>query len=155
MMEMKNPPIPTIELKKRKEYLEQHHDELPKGHLKKNTEDTLKEREKADDAFWNKNCGSLTGLEKYQKKFPNGKHISEIEQKRSQLEKQKIERNESIDNTLNTIMSIIKYGGMAIFIGLIILVIILSFVNDNKTYLAAIGPLGYSVYQLSEWEIKE
>lgn len=154
-MQMDDPPIPYEDLNERKQYLENHYDELPQGQLKKDTEESLREEEKADDVYWNRNCNSLSGIKKYQKRYPKGKHASDIELKRSQLEKQKNERNKNIDNTLYTIMAIIKYGGMAIFIGLIILVIIFSIVNDSKISFAAIGPLGYVVYQLSEWKIKE
>lgn len=151
MLQQSNSPISKQVLNDRKQYLEQHHDDLPPSELKKDTEKTLKEIEKADDAFWNTNCGSLSGLKKYQEKYPQGKHISEIPSKRSLLEYQKAQRNDQVDNALSTTKAVLKYGGLVVCVGLFILVIYTAITSDYKITWATLAPLAYATNRLMEW----
>ena len=151
MLQQNNPPISKQVLNDRKKYLEQHHDELPSGELKKDTENTLKEIEKADDAFWNINCGSLSGLKKYQKKYPQGKHISEIPEKQCLLERQKAERQEKVDEALSTIKAVLKYGGLVGCVAVLALIIYAAISTGKKLTYGTIFPLLYVAYRLYEW----
>lgn len=151
MLQKSNPPISKQVLNDRKQYLEQHHGELPSGELKKDTEKTLKEIEKADDSFWNTNCGSLSGLKKYQEKYPQGKHIAEIPSKKSLLEYQKAQRNEQVDNALSTTKAVLKYGGLLGCVAVLVLIIYAAVSSGQKLTYATIFPVLYVAYRLYEW----
>lgn len=151
MLQQSNPPISKQVLNDRKQYLEQHCDELPQGELKRDTEKTLKEMEKADDLYWITNNSSLYGLKKYEQRYPRGKHISEIITRRYQLERQVTERQEQIDDALSTTKSIFKYGGLTVCAGLFVLVIYTAINTDSKITWTTLGPLFYITYRLKEW----
>lgn len=148
MLQLSNPPIPKTELINRQQFLKKSHDDLPQGELKKDTELTLKKIELADDNFWYYNCNSLSGLNKYQAKYPDGKHITEIASKRDQLERQKVKGQENVDNTLK---SFFKYGGLIVCVGLFFLIIYMAITTNQKITWATLAPLAYITYRLCEW----
>ena len=151
MLESSTPLISKVDLLNRKFYLEHSYQDLPEGEIKKDTERTLKEQAQADDRFWFSNCNSISGLNKYKQKYPQGRHVNEIALRRESIQKQEEQRTKATEQTWHGIKTVLKYGGLTICAIILLWAVYTALTTEYKITWASIAPLAYAAKRLFDW----
>lgn len=104
-----------------------------------------------EEDFWKNNRNSLSGLNTYKTRYPNGRHIPECESLLQQY--RRLSNKADLKETWSVVKAIIKYTGLSICAILLIVVIVICIKTKTWPVAGSVGPIYAAYHYLEKWEI--